>query len=75
MPGGEANWWAPQPCSATDFYKSYMRGRKTFDQSNLLGAVPTAALPDWNLDIPDLADYYHWFLHHIGHQPAVPQPA
>lgn len=58
-----------------DFYKSYMRGEKTFDQSSLLTAVPTAALPAFHLDVPDLAEYYHWYLQHIGHQPALPQPA
>ncbi|GAA1359185.1 SDR family oxidoreductase [Streptomyces beijiangensis] len=58
-----------------DFYKSYMRGEKVFDQTSLLTAVPAAALPAFRLDVPDLAEYYHWYLQHIGHQPALPQPA
>ncbi|MFF1922112.1 SDR family oxidoreductase [Streptomyces sp. NPDC058221] len=58
-----------------DFYKSYMRGEKIFDQSALLTAVPTAALPAFDLDVADLAEYYHWYLQHIGHQPSLPQPA
>lgn len=56
-----------------DFYTSYMRGAKTFDQTNLLAAVPDSALAAWQLDVADLTEFWLWFLHHIGHPVDGPQ--